>query len=120
MVQLFLQYHKHDNSLNISAFVHPLPAKKRRSKVLGPVFFKSHAFPHMKNFKYNQNTPEKKKCRTFSRYSNWLYWAIGTLTVRIFSQFSTNFQPIFISIFVQFYRQLDIICSKIERKLKEN
>jgi hypothetical protein len=76
MVQLLLQYHKHKNSLNISAFVHPLPAKKRRSKVLGPDFFKSHAFPHIKNFKYNQNTPEKKKCRTFSRYSDWLYWAM--------------------------------------------
>ena len=42
---------------------------ERGSKVLGPDFEKSHAFPY-KNFKYNKNAAEKKKCCTLSRYSN--------------------------------------------------
>ena len=33
---------------------------ERGSKVLGPDFEKSHAFPYKKNFKYNKNAPEKK------------------------------------------------------------
>jgi len=49
---------------------------ERPSKVLGPDFLKSHTFPHMKNLEYNQNSPKKKKCCTFSRYSNWKYWAM--------------------------------------------
>jgi len=33
MVQLLLQYHKHENPLNILAFVHPLLPKKAVGKV---------------------------------------------------------------------------------------
>ena len=80
MAQLLLQYHKHENALNISAFVHPLPAKKivtgKGQRVLGLNFRTSHAFPHMESLKYNQNAPEKKKCCSFSRYFNWQYWAM--------------------------------------------
>ena len=41
--------------------------QERQSKVFGPDFKISHAFPHMKNFKYNENAPEKKRCRSFSQ-----------------------------------------------------
>lgn len=74
MVPVLLEHHKHEDALDVEAFAHSLPGKKAWEKAKQcrwAGFFKSHAFPHMKNFKCNQNAPEKKKCRTFSRYHNW-------------------------------------------------
>ena len=55
-----LQYHKHKNALDVLAFVHPYQLRKLW-KVNQRPLKKSHAFALKKNFKYNQNAPEKKK-----------------------------------------------------------
>jgi len=38
----------------------------------------------MKNFKYNQNAPEQKKCCSFSGYSNWYYWVMFLMSVFLY------------------------------------